>query len=390
MKDNEYLLKHRDTDVAIFSRNEKKYISNIKILDELFSPVFNNNKEFEIIQSFSDWLVNRCIPDSRDGVYRLINITNNDNMVDIMISQHGLSLSDHYWIDKKPYNKKWKDVNFFENIYSEDIGNILFDKNFTLNKANNNRNDPNGTLAGSLRKMWKFYEKENQSFLLKGGSGIFRQEPFNEYFASLLLDELKFEHVPYNIEKDNNNEYISICPCIVDNNLEMISAKDICRKYEIEQNYNSIINLAKKKKCEPFIDSINKMVILDYLIDNEDRHWNNFGIIGDAITGDWIKGIPIFDNGYSLWNNIKVDNNYKSHSSFSNDTNAECIENVNIGNYIKDIPDMIKIFDMAFEKYDQDIIYNDEKYYREKRKMNIRDGLLEMQELKGNYIRTNV
>ena len=42
------------------------------------------------------------------------------------------------------------------------------------------------------------------------------------------------------------------------------------------------------------------MFILDYLILNEDRHLNNFGIIRDVNTLKWIDITPIFDNGQSL------------------------------------------------------------------------------------------
>ena len=39
---------------------------------------------------------------------------------------------------------------------------------------------------------------------------------------------------------------------------------------------------------------------LDFLIMNEDRHLNNFGIIRDVNTLKWLDMAPIFDNGQSL------------------------------------------------------------------------------------------
>lgn len=42
------------------------------------------------------------------------------------------------------------------------------------------------------------------------------------------------------------------------------------------------------------------MFILDYLILNEDRHLNNFGIIRDANTLKWTMVAPIFNGGESL------------------------------------------------------------------------------------------
>ena len=43
------------------------------------------------------------------------------------------------------------------------------------------------------------------------------------------------------------------------------------------------------------------MIVCDYLLANKDRHFNNFGVIRDVNSLDFIKVAPIFDNGCSLW-----------------------------------------------------------------------------------------
>ena len=53
---------------------------------------------------------------------------------------------------------------------------------------------------------------------------------------------------------------------------------------------------------------LENMFILDFIIMNEDRHLNNFGIIRDVNTLKWLDVAPIFDNGMAL--NIEYyDNN---------------------------------------------------------------------------------
>ena len=42
------------------------------------------------------------------------------------------------------------------------------------------------------------------------------------------------------------------------------------------------------------------MFILDYIMLNEDRHLNNFGIIRNVQNLNWISVAPIFDTGQSL------------------------------------------------------------------------------------------
>lgn len=49
------------------------------------------------------------------------------------------------------------------------------------------------------------------------------------------------------------------------------------------------------------VEAIDRMIVLDYLIANEDRHQNNFGAIRNAETLEWIGAAPIYDSGSSLW-----------------------------------------------------------------------------------------
>ena len=45
------------------------------------------------------------------------------------------------------------------------------------------------------------------------------------------------------------------------------------------------------------------MLVLDFLIVNTDRHFNNFGAVRNADTLEWIGSAPIFDSGTSMWHN---------------------------------------------------------------------------------------
>lgn len=47
--------------------------------------------------------------------------------------------------------------------------------------------------------------------------------------------------------------------------------------------------------------SLDQMIVMDYLIANEDRHQNNFGAIRNAKTLEWIGCAPIYDSGTALW-----------------------------------------------------------------------------------------
>ena len=62
--------------------------------------------------------------------------------------------------------------------------------------------------------------------------------------------------------------------------------------WELVQNARDMSKEARIK--------IENMYIVDFLIMNEDRHLNNFGIIRDVNTLKWLDVAPRFDNGQSL------------------------------------------------------------------------------------------
>lgn len=48
-------------------------------------------------------------------------------------------------------------------------------------------------------------------------------------------------------------------------------------------------------------ESLDRMMVLDYLMVNEGRHQNNFGAIRNADTLEWVSATPVYDSGTSLW-----------------------------------------------------------------------------------------
>ena len=355
MLNKDYLLKHRDTDVALFNIDPvSRHISSVQILDTVFSPVNTKSSNIAKGVALHDWLSHRCISNSREGIERLKTRYHINDVRDLMLAQKGLSLSDHYWIDSYPFKHKWKKVNLFENGYSEEIGKLLFDTRLrivdgdTLYKGNS----PELTTGGRLSKYWKRNTKDGKDYLVKGGSGMYRQEPFNEYYAHLVLKALKYDHTPYHVRKGVDGQWVSMCPCIANIDKEMVSAHDIRRKYGIDKNYHGLIGLMHKKACGHMQDAIDKMIIIDYIIANTDRHWDNFGIVRNGVTGAWLEVTPLFDNGYSLWNGDQVNASVPIRNESFADYNEECLAMVDIQKHIKKIPDLPSLFDQAFSRFE--------------------------------------
>jgi len=48
-------------------------------------------------------------------------------------------------------------------------------------------------------------------------------------------------------------------------------------------------------------DALDRMLTVDFIIANEDRHLNNFGAVRCVDTLEWIGTAPVYDSGTSMW-----------------------------------------------------------------------------------------
>ena len=60
------------------------------------------------------------------------------------------------------------------------------------------------------------------------------------------------------------------------------------------------VNLCEEHGIKNIRHSLDEMLVIDYIVANEDRHFNNFGVIRNAETLEWRSAAPIFDSGTSL------------------------------------------------------------------------------------------
>lgn len=299
-----YTLMHKNVAVADIEIDEAlggvTKIRNITAKEHLPVGTIRIQRDDEVVDryAFNQWWTGRSIPASRMGVSDALETLGIYNTKLLLTKCLGLSLSDHYWI--KPYNKNtlWEDVNFFDNDFSDDIGDVLFGMNGK--NADFDFVSPDNTSDGNLQKRWKIID--GKRCLLKSGSTPFIQQPFNEAIATLIMNKLGIEHVPYTIIWIDNKPY-SVCEDFVTKDTELISAWRVLQlrqKENHESCYLHYVNICKELGID-IVPALDRMIVLDYIIANEDRHFNNFGLLRDANTLEWIGAAPIFDSGTSLW-----------------------------------------------------------------------------------------
>ncbi len=249
--------------------------------------------------ALNDWWVDRSIPASRSGVKKALEVLNISNPKILLTKCFGLSLSDQYWIKPQKEDISWETVNFFDNEFSEDIGDVLWGKQ--LNKDDVNYHSPDNTSDGCLKKRWKIIN--GKRCLLKSGSTPFMQQPFNEVIASIIMDRLNIPHVTYSVIFDEDGQPYSVCEDFITGNTELVSAWRVMQANKKRSDvsvYQHYINCCELYGINNIVHAIDQMIVVDYIIANEDRHQNNFGLVRDANTLDWLYPAPIYDSGSSL------------------------------------------------------------------------------------------
>lgn len=297
-KNTEVLVAEYQPSIATFTLVYE--IKNIEYAPLIIKRSYEKNDD-KFLGDLSDWFRGRGIPSWRDKLDLLLYRLNVDRPEELLDKSFGLSLSDQYWI--KPYesNIKYDDINFFDHDFdSADFLEATFTNNtFTVSNEASLKT-PNNTTDGMLKKTWII--EDGKRCLLKGGYKSDIMQPFNEVLASEICKSLGFEHVEYTIDVVKE-KVVSKCECLTTKDTEIIPAYQIIhgeKKNENIQDYENYIKILEENGIKDARIKLENMYVLDFIIMNEDRHLNNFGIIRDVNTLKWMDVCPIFDNGQSL------------------------------------------------------------------------------------------
>ena len=296
-----YTLMHKDIPVADLTLDETT--GSIQRIDALFRgghlPVgVSVRRGMADRAAFNAWWTDRFIPSARSGLVDALSQLGFPNPQQVISRNLGLSLSDHYWVKPAGSGLSWNEVNFFENKFSPDVGDALLGK---LNKASGiDLRSPDWTCDGNLRKRWAILD--GKRCLIKAGSPPFQQQPFGEVIAARIAERLGISHIPYTVIWDEGLPY-SVCEDFVTPNTELIPAWRVMQTQKKDNQtsvYQHYRNCCEKLGVPNVTHALDQLLVLDYLIANEDRHFNNFGLLRNPDTLQWLGPAPIYDSGSCL------------------------------------------------------------------------------------------
>lgn len=250
--------------------------------------------------SLKGWLESRQVFEcAKDGhaFYLSIGIRNVFDFIDMT---NCVSLRDTYWVKPASSPLTWDCVSPFRNDYS-DVVSIYALEGYLLGRDTKYIAPELGT-CGSFPHAWA-YNDGNISFIKAGSKfslgGINSgQEPYSEYFASIICDYLEFNHIKYDIRNhercDNQVDVVTECKLYTSEEYGSITASRLGLK-----DYDEVLNYCSKLGKKSLTNCLN-MFFLDCLLLNIDRHLGNIEFYISNETQQVVGLIPIFDNNCSM------------------------------------------------------------------------------------------
>ena len=114
---------------------------------------------------------------------------------------------------------------------------------------------------------------------------------------------LAIPHVTYTLTVQEDYPY-SVCEDFITPETELIPAWYIMQTVKRPNHvsvYQHYMDCCEALGIPGVREAVDRMIVLDYLIVNEDRHQNNFGVVRNAETLEYLGAAPIYDSGTSLW-----------------------------------------------------------------------------------------
>ena len=309
-------LLNKDVVVLVFQYDEELHV--VTGIESLVAPEFAPpacvaRNDSVSTSDLAWWWRHRGIPASRPRLERLLETVGLDSVSELVERAMALSLSDRYWVRPEGSELAWRDVNFFDNDFSSDLGDLTIDPLGGPGSGSHSDDDlmsPNSTVLGNVPKKWVRLD-DGSLRLLKAGVQLFDQDVRNELVAcslyGLLLEPR--EYVSYSVVSDINQEFSS-CPNMLGPDEELVSAADLMRRHRRDAGfgtYRSVLDALCETGLErPYLEGcLSKLFSCDYLLANFDRHLGNFGLIRDCVTLEYKGFAPFFDAGNSLWCNVR-------------------------------------------------------------------------------------
>lgn len=273
----DFYIMSKDTAVAKWQAGE------LEVICEALMPLYLKNTA-----NVEKWLETRAIDCHRANsrlLKKALRLTQKDD-ISTVVSVNAVTVTDCYWIKPVGSELSYCDVRFDNDYFWALALNGSYD---SFNRAAGSKisKTPELTNTGSFEKCWKI--RNGQWWMYKKAN---HEEMFSELFIYRLGLELGFKMAVYErgrgvIKTKDFTDNASVCfepafSFMADNE-------------DYIENLNAI-----KKICPDAVGDYVKMLFLDTICANPDRHTFNYGVLVNPDNGEVLGLAPNFDNNMAL------------------------------------------------------------------------------------------
>ena len=266
----------------------KVYLEDFMPYDLVLEESDDFDDRINNVTNFYYWCASRMLTLDRTYAKEILNsIGASQSVTDreraqIALSYHCLSLLDVFWVKGEKENILFEDIN----LYTHSLSNALVDialrgHQMTVTNAHLLANDL--STGGCYPKAW--VRREDGFYLYKdGGQDAVEREVLASKICrcfdchQVLYEQGIFENEPVSISKIMTSQQYS---------LVTYAAYDV---YCTNHDWNTL-----DKILELDAQGYYMMNILDYLVGNTDRHWENWGLLVDNETNQPIRLHDLMD-----------------------------------------------------------------------------------------------
>ncbi len=206
---------------------------------------------------------------------------------------HAASINDSFWVREEEEPVTWKDISFYRNDFNDTISKLAFE-GLGLYGLQMSSTSPELTTDGSFRKCWK--KEGGEIYLYKrgiSGAGNAGLEPYCEALASEIVHRADPTSVAYSVLK-LHGETATKCKAFTDEEVGFVPLRKLVdRNSSLEELKEFFDHLACREQFQ-------RILVLDAVIFNVDRHLGNIGVLVDNNTQKILGIAPNFDFNLSM------------------------------------------------------------------------------------------
>ena len=240
------------------------------------------------IQNADMWLETRAIDSHRANsrlLKKALRLMEKDD-ISTVVHVNGATITDNYWIREIGSKLTYNDVKFSDDYFS----NLALKGNYdSFNRAANSKRSktPELTNVGSFEKCWKL--REGKWWMYKKAS---HDEMFSELFVYELGRELGMNMAVY----ERGEGFIKSLDFT---DAAAVNFEPASTFMGDNEDYSDVV-AALEILCPQAIPDYIRLIFMDTICANPDRHTNNFGLLRDIRTGELIGFAPNYDNNMAL------------------------------------------------------------------------------------------